>query len=422
MTTTTTQYRYSFNGVISAEKTVMQNLEAMTNACGCWLSFDNHTGKWSVTINKPDNSKFSFTDDNILGAITVSGTGLTDLYNSVRVEFPHVDLNDSHDFVQDTIPEADRNANEPENTLVLQYDIVNDPIQAELLGLQELKQSRVDKIIKFDTDYSQLGVKAGDLIDVTSSIYGFTNKLFRVILVTENDADDGSLILNITAMEYDADVYSTDDLYRYDRTNSTGIITPGALPAPGQPQLSQFSNSSQPFLRMQSTITSSDANSLVEGVEFWYSQNQTDYFLIGSDRPANGRNFINGEVAEFDWISAPTGNIWVKSRSYNSVTTSVFSNVGSLQYQPLQITDAVSNNTVVTDETGSILPMLGAGALLALVNGMLEGDTGPGSLIQEANLVTGGGTYDGTWQGASRYVSQSAPAGSFKDGDVWFKV
>lgn len=447
MTGISSTSQYNFNGVISTDKTVMQNLEAMTNAAGSWLTYDIHTGRWSVIINKPGVAKYAFNDDNIIGSISVSGTGLTDLYNAVRVEFPHIDLNDQTDFVQDAIPTIDLNPNEPSNTLVIQYDILNDPIQAELLGLRELKQSRIDKIINFSTDYSMIGVKAGDIISVTNDLYGFDEKLFRVISAAESDADDGLIMVSISAMEYDENIYSTDDLYRYERTNQNGIITPGALAKPGTPELSQFSNISRPYLKMESTITSTDATALVEGVEFWYSQDQSNYYLAGTDRPANDKNYINGEVAELDWFGAPTGNIWVKARSYNSMTTGPFSNVSALLYQPVQIPDAVPVDNA--DGTQGMWDMLALAAALAALNSMIGTNTDEGSpfgdLLSSGDVVTGltagnnititqsipgnytisstgTGTGDGTWQGASRYVSATQPTGTFVNGDVWFKI
>jgi hypothetical protein len=189
----------------------MQNLETLCGAAQAFLNYDIAQGKWAVVINRPGASVASFDDSNIVGSISIQGTGLRDLYNTVRVEFPHIDLNDEYDFVEIAIPAGDRNANEPDNTLNIQFDCINDPVMAEMLGLIELKQSRVDRVITFDVDFSYLGLKAGDLIDVTSTLLGYTNKMFRIISINESDGSDGSLMMNITALEYDADVYDISD-------------------------------------------------------------------------------------------------------------------------------------------------------------------------------------------------------------------
>ena len=207
----------------------------------------------------------SFNDTNIVGAITISGSGIDQLYNSVRVEFPHIDLRDEKDYILDTIPSVDWFPNEIPNTLNIQFDCINVPMQAEYVGLVQLKQGRLDQIIRFTSDFSRLGLKAGDLIDVTNSTYGFTNKMFRILSINESDTDSGAISLDITAQEYDENVYSTDDLYRYTRTNSTGIATIGNIGTPGTPTVSLIEYDARPRVTVSSTVPTGT----VEAMEFW---------------------------------------------------------------------------------------------------------------------------------------------------------
>jgi hypothetical protein len=210
------------NGVISTDKSVLQNLNDICTACGAFLTFDISQGKWAVVINTTGSSIKSYNNTNIIGPITVTETGVSELYNDVRMEFPHKTLRDQTDFVEVAIPAGDRFPNELDNQLQIQTNLINDPVQAQYIAAVELKQSRLNKIVNFTTDYTSLGLKAGDLIDVTSTIYGFTSKIFRVIQLEE--VDDDVIGINITAMEYDEDVYSTADLVFKERTKKTGIL------------------------------------------------------------------------------------------------------------------------------------------------------------------------------------------------------
>jgi hypothetical protein len=223
--TTTVENQFAINGVIDTSKTVVQNLQTLCAASGCWLSYDIAQGKWAVAINQAGSSVASFNDSNIIGGINISSTGLTELYNSVEIEFPHRDIKDRKDYITFSVASGDRYPNEPDNVLQLQTDVVNDPIQAAYIASRELKQSRVDKVIEFRTDFSKMGLKAGDLIDVTNAAYGYTNKVFRIVSLQEDDSDEGVLSLSIRALEYDADVYSTSGLERDDRFVDNGIIT-----------------------------------------------------------------------------------------------------------------------------------------------------------------------------------------------------
>ena len=222
------QNAFEINGLIDTSKSVLTNMNDMCTAAGCWLTYDITSGLWSVVINRTGTSAKSFTNSNIIGSISVSGTGINEAYNKVSIEFPHKDLKDQTDYIDLVIPEVDRFPNELDNTLSMSVDYTNDPVQAQYIAAVELKQSRVDKVISFRTDYSCLGLRAGDLIDVTAEMYGYTNKVFRITKITEDDKEDGTIELSITALEYDANVYDSSGLVRETRSTATGIIPKSA--------------------------------------------------------------------------------------------------------------------------------------------------------------------------------------------------
>lgn len=217
---------FQINGVISTDKTVLQNMNTLCKAAGCWMTYDISEGRWSVIINQPGSPVVTFDDSTIIGSINVSGTGVSELYNQGTIEFPHKDLRDQTDYIDLELPSEDRFPNELDNRLNISLDCVNDPIQAQYILNSELKQSRVDKVITFRTDYSYIGLKAGDLIAVTNSVYGYTAKVFRITKIEEDDGD--TLTLSITAIEYDEDVYSTTGLIRKVREKKTGIVPKAA--------------------------------------------------------------------------------------------------------------------------------------------------------------------------------------------------
>jgi hypothetical protein len=345
--------RYRINGVLSTDATVMQNMETLARAAQSWFTYDVTQGKWAVIINREGSAVASFDDSNITGPIAVSGTGLSDLYNRVRVEFPHVDLDDQVDFVEIAIPPEDRNANEPDNTLNISFDVINDPVMAELLGLIELKQSRVDRVIKFTTDYSYIGLRAGDLIDVTNTVLGFTNKVFRIISLEE--ADDEAISISITATEYDANVYDSSDLFRYERSNENGIVTKGAIDPPTTPIITAYEQSVRPGVDIETTVPSG----IVEKIEFWYSTDNTNFILVGTESPSGGGTyeFADTVIFNYDKFDA-AGNVYAKCRAVNSTTTSEYSATASLiGFTPVQITQGIDFDTLVFDEFGEIEPL-----------------------------------------------------------------
>ena len=223
----TLRSQFSIDGVIDTKNNVMENINRLCTASGCWLSYDTNTGLWSVIINQATTPVYHFNDSNIVGSINVTGKGINEYYNKVTVQYPNADIRDQTDYVDMIIDPANRFAQELDNTLQITMECINNSTQAQQIGSQELKQSRVDKMIEFRTDFSALGLKAGDVVTVTHPYYEFDHKPFRISKITEDDTDDGSIVLSISAFEYDASVYN-NDLTVVARDKKTGIVPKGA--------------------------------------------------------------------------------------------------------------------------------------------------------------------------------------------------
>lgn len=365
--------RYQINGLIDTDEAVLKNVEQITNSSGSWLSYSILTGKWGVIINKSGTSVASFDDSNILSGISVQGTGLTDLYNSVKVEYPNRDIRDRTDYVQISIPAIDRNPNELDKILQISYPYINEPVQAQLLGFIELKQTRVDKVITFVTDYSYIGLNAGEIISVTNSKLGFSNKLFRIITVSE--ADDQSITCEITAIEYDSSVYD-ENLTRYSRVFSNGLTTLGNIGQPGLPTVTKYETAARPRIEVSSTAPTGT----VEGMEFWLSndtgltENQRSYRLIATKVPTNGNanvrgTFTSGTAVTLDYDTLGASSLVVKTRAYNFETVGPFSEPSStITFNPIQATDAILPTTQAYDSGGGLATALGIIQLIGFVD------------------------------------------------------
>lgn len=214
---------YEINGIIDTSNNVFDNIELLAISSGCFVTWDASEGKWSVVINQAGSSIFTFDDSNILGPITVGTSGINDLYNSVEIQYPHKDLRDTVDYLTVSVDSADRFENELDNALQINLSTVNEPVQAQYIATQELKQNRIDKVIEFKTDFQGNGLKAGDIVAVTNTALSFNAKEFRIIQINEQDTDEGAIVLSITAAEYSAEVYNITGLTYDLRTKNTGI-------------------------------------------------------------------------------------------------------------------------------------------------------------------------------------------------------
>ena len=378
-----TESTFNFDGVISTDNTVIQNLEMMCSAAGSFLTYDSSRGQWAVVINQAGNSVASFNDSNILGSISLTSTGLLDLHNSVRVNYPRDDLKDVRDFVRYEILSQDRLPNEPDSELTLEFDIFHDPVQADLLAITNLKQSRMDLVIKFQTKFGSIGLKPGEIVVVTIVIYGFDHKKFRITTVAESDSDDGNILLDITALEYSDDVYDLSDLSRFTRSDLNGISAPGEIGAPSTPTITVEALSARPHVVVTTLVP---GNAIVERMELWYSTNNANFELVATATPIDGSGkFTLGTTITFEHVPPNTGDIFYRVRGGNQVTTGAFSATASGTFTPTQVTDAIGFDTEILDsDNNAILTELALSALLAALDGFLDGNTDMNDVFGEA--------------------------------------
>lgn len=349
--TTSTQARYIVNGVLSTGEAVKNNLEKITQVSASWLTYDFTQGKWSVVVNRALSSGelaacVVYDDDSIMGEVTVNATNLEDLYNSLEVEFASREIRDQNDYFRASIDPAERNDLEPDNTLNLRYELINNAIHAQRLGSIELFQSRVDKTIQFNTTYKGLQSKAGDVIKVTNEVYGFDEKLFRITRVREVENQNGSLTAEITALEYDAAVYGDETINDYAPNTASGIPSfsgSAALPAPGAVVIgSSFPTNNQPYFEVSTQISATSGP--VDQIQ-WYYLTGTSYVYVTNEVGP----FTAGQTVTDTVAGLPAGSYYLYAKSIKDGVASAYSSAGGsnqINWNPQP--GGVSNGTIST--------------------------------------------------------------------------
>jgi hypothetical protein len=300
-TTTSTQVRYQINGVLSTGDTVKNNFDKICMSCESWTTYDFNEGKWVVIPNRAATAgelanAFEFNDNNIIGDISVNATGLEDLFNLLEVEFASRQLRDQNDYYRAEIDPIERNDIEPDNTLNLRLEMCNNALHAGRVGLIELKQSRVDLITSFTADWSALNVRAGDVIKLTTEVFDFNEKLFRVTKTREIERDDSTITVEITALEYNADIYTDETLVDSAENSGSGIGSiANSVPAPTAPTVTGNATAATPFFTVSTTISSGSLP--VDSVDF----------LIGTSSGGTFENLatVQGPFNSGDTVTSP---------------------------------------------------------------------------------------------------------------------
>jgi len=205
--------RWQIDGMLSTYQPVKQNIDFICQASATFFTYDNKTGKFKVVPNRALTTAekancFVFNDDNITSKITIGSTELYSQYNSIEAEYPSVEHHDQTDIVIVATPPSDRNTNEPDNPLNTRFELVNDAPRVTNLANIDLRQSRLGTTLEFTADYSALQVDVGDVVKVTNTNFGYSDKLFRVMRVAEQETSEGMLNAKLVLLEYNDSVYT----------------------------------------------------------------------------------------------------------------------------------------------------------------------------------------------------------------------
>lgn len=322
-----TQPRYRINGVLDTNQNILQNVDQIMTACDSWMAYQETTGKWSCVINKAETASFAFNDSNIVGAITVGGIDITSSINQIEARFPDNANRDQFNYVQIDTPAGILYPNEPVNKTNINYDLVNNSVQAYYLANRLLEQAREDLNLTINTTYVGIQVNAGDVVSITNQYYGWNEKLFRAMQVREASLSDGTLGAQIQLAEYNAQVYDNFDITQFSPEPNSGLTSAGYFSALTAPVVVNINASATvPNFGVQVTIPTTGR---VTNTTLFYTTVATpdvnDWQILDTQALINGQIFENGSTFVFTDLSLPKGNYYFAYKVGNNVSQSTFS-------------------------------------------------------------------------------------------------
>jgi len=250
----TTAKRYTTDGAINTFDERDLNVSDLVVCSQAIFSY--HLGKFQVISDTTGSSVMSFNPDNMYGDVTIVNDGFNSALNKMNISFSSYDQKYQDDQVFLNLPDNLKSYNEPELVQDTRFKFVNNNIMAERLGHIIVKKSRDNLIISFKTDTRALALQVVDIISVTNSTYGFTDKLFKINSITESDMnEDGVSGYLITAQEYNADAYTEEALTEFQTAPNTNLANPrnfGAIT--NLTAISSDTDSTTPFVQLQWTV------------------------------------------------------------------------------------------------------------------------------------------------------------------------
>ena len=205
--------RYFINGHLSPDDTVYNNIKRLLACFQGYLIFSN--GKYQLKINRErvgdeltTSNLFLFDESNIIGRYDLQLGSKQNRFNRVKYSYWDAD----QDYASNIQYYYDDAYKLLDNGVVLEREIdmpmITDVRQAQYLAATILNQSRFQTTINLSCVYTALEVEIGDIVRLTHTNLGFTDKLFRVLGMSLNQ--DGTI--QVTAVEFDDSVYTINSL------------------------------------------------------------------------------------------------------------------------------------------------------------------------------------------------------------------
>ena len=336
--------RFQANGTLGTDQNVRDRIESVLAGCNASLRWDG--GQYSLFVNRQEPAvAFTFSQDNILGDITVVERGMNSLINRLQLRYGRDEANNwQRNEVTIETPAADRFPNEIDRFRSIELPMVATQVEAERAGFIILNESREQLTIRHRANVEAMPVEAGDVLNYTHPEFGWVNKLFRITRVTEVE-EAGEIQYDIEAIEYADAVYAERMHIEPGAAPNTNLPTAAFIPAVDNLMVVNVEEDAViPSFGLQWTIPSVgiievyDIHVNSSGGQF--TDNSTVF--LQSVRPAAGTpHFVNGAgfATTISALPAGTYNIWVVGR--NDFVTSDPSNTVNLVWEP-----AVDVNTV----------------------------------------------------------------------------
>ena len=226
------------NAIIDTSSAVIDNVREFLKGCRGYLPYVG--GKYKLICETTGSSSITVTEDDIIGGYTLASPSKNSKYNRVIISYVNPARNYQVDEVQ--FPEiddssyaaADKHAAmktvDGEFLLEGRFDMktITSPYQALELAEVILRRSREALGLTINVSFSAYDVAIGDILGVTHSSLGFSNKQFRVLGINFN----ADFTLGLDLMEHQDSHYTWATKTQVASTPSTNLPNPFIIQPP----------------------------------------------------------------------------------------------------------------------------------------------------------------------------------------------
>ncbi len=310
--------RYTCNATFSANETRGTVRDELLGAMLGRMVFSQ--GLWRMWAGEAITPDVTLTEANLAGAVTLEASTASDnRYNRVRGKF----IDASRNYTAAPYPEARSStfvtADGGEvREQVADFTSTNNEFEAQRKAIITLKQSRNQRIVVLQGNYSCFRIQPGTTVLLDIAEYGFSGEKF---FVSEWKLSTNGI--ELTLVEEDDTVWSDPVISAYSTRSATGAITFGET---GVPAATAFSGTSQAggFL-LQWT---NPPESTFDAIEVWASDTNVrgNADLIATVRGSEYLDQVSDNRVRWYWIRVRNSFGQVSDFTPNLTTSTITGN------------------------------------------------------------------------------------------------
>ena len=235
---------FDCNAVVDTSKKVLDNVRDIIKGMRGYLPYVQ--GKYKLVIETIGTASVSLTEDDILGGYALASPTKNSKFNRVIVSYINPDRNYQVDETQfppiddSALPSSDQHATmkTADGGFLLEgrfdFRTITSTYQAEEMAEIILRRSRESLGLTINCGFKAYELHIGDIVNVSLSSLGFTDKAFRVLSMTFNE----DYTINLQLVEYQASHYTFATKQQVSSTPTTTLPSPFTIQPPASITLS----------------------------------------------------------------------------------------------------------------------------------------------------------------------------------------
>ena len=334
---------FDCNAVIDTSKKVLDNVRDIIRGMRGYLPYVQ--GKYKLVIETTGTASVSLNEDDIIGGYALASPTKNSKFNRVIVSYINPDRNFQVDEVQfppiddSGLASADQHATmkTADGGFLLEnrsdFRTITSTYQAEEMAEIILRRSREALGLSINCNFKAYELHIGEIVNVSLTSLGFSNKAFRVITMIFNE--DYTISLNL--VEYQASHYTWASKTQVSSTPSTNLPTPFTIQPPASITLSDemIEYADGVVLTRLNIVISASPDSFVQYYQVEAKKTSESNFKIISSGTELRHEFLNVIDGENYTVRAKAINSFGVSSTFTSATHTV---VGATE-TPADVTD-----------------------------------------------------------------------------------